>query len=187
MTRLLVLLYIPTKYYQNISKGIEVMERTMMRLRTDGRTDGWTDGRHTDRYIPRTYRTGDNRFESAMSLAIYCELPSLAFRAECTSTTILVAAFLCMSEALSGGLYDVSKPPIVSPVEVVIFSANSSDGNLIINGCYIYCKPYWTELPLCPLRHTLKKGQQRTYIHVLGTHFKERATEDLYPPKRDTL
>ena len=35
-TCLLVLLYIPTKYYQNMSKGIKVKERTRMRLRTDG-------------------------------------------------------------------------------------------------------------------------------------------------------
>ena len=28
---------IPIKYYQNMSKGIKVMERTRMRLRTDGR------------------------------------------------------------------------------------------------------------------------------------------------------
>ena len=31
-TRLQVLLYIPTKYYQSMSKGIKVMERTRMRL-----------------------------------------------------------------------------------------------------------------------------------------------------------
>ena len=35
MACLLVLLYIPTKFYQNMSKGIKVMERTMMHLRTD--------------------------------------------------------------------------------------------------------------------------------------------------------
>ena len=34
-TRLLVLFFIPTKYYQSMSKGIEVMEHTRMRLRTD--------------------------------------------------------------------------------------------------------------------------------------------------------
>ena len=35
-TGLLVLLFIPTKYYQNISKGIKVTECTKMRLRTEG-------------------------------------------------------------------------------------------------------------------------------------------------------
>ena len=48
----------PTNYYQNISKGIKVIERTSFCLRTDGlvdgRTDGRTDGRQADRYIPRT-------------------------------------------------------------------------------------------------------------------------------------
>ena len=51
VTHLMVLLHILSKYYQNMSKGIEVMERTRMRLRTDGR--------HADRYIPRIYRSGD--------------------------------------------------------------------------------------------------------------------------------
>ena len=50
-TRLLVLLYIPMKYYQNMSKGIEVMAPTRMRL--------WSDGRHADCYIPHTYLLGD--------------------------------------------------------------------------------------------------------------------------------
>ena len=35
MTCLLALLFIPTEYYQNMSTGIEVMEGTRMRLRTD--------------------------------------------------------------------------------------------------------------------------------------------------------
>ena len=48
MTRLLILFYILTKYYRNMSKGVKVMDRTRMSLRTDG----WTDGRHNDRYIP---------------------------------------------------------------------------------------------------------------------------------------
>ena len=49
----------PTKYYQNISKGIKVIERTSFCLRTDRRTDrrtdGQTDGRQADRYIPRSF------------------------------------------------------------------------------------------------------------------------------------
>ena len=52
-TRLLVLLYIPTKYYQIMSKGIKVLEGTRMRLRTDRC--------HADRYIPRTYLSGDKK------------------------------------------------------------------------------------------------------------------------------
>ena len=40
-TCLLVFLYIPTQYYQNMSKGIKVME-SKMRLKTDGR--------HANRY-----------------------------------------------------------------------------------------------------------------------------------------
>ena len=40
-----------------MSKGIEVMEGTRMRLQTDRRTDG----RHADRCIPRTYRSGDKK------------------------------------------------------------------------------------------------------------------------------
>ena len=48
MTCLLVFLCIPTKYYQNTSKGIKVMARTSMRLRSDERTEG----RQADRYIP---------------------------------------------------------------------------------------------------------------------------------------
>ena len=50
-TCLLVRLLIPTKYYQNMSKGIKVMECTRMRR--------WTNGRHTDHYIPQTYQSGD--------------------------------------------------------------------------------------------------------------------------------
>ena len=42
VTCLLVLLYIPTKYYQNMSKGIQVMELTRMCLLTDGRTPCWS-------------------------------------------------------------------------------------------------------------------------------------------------
>ena len=41
-THLLVLLIIPTKYCQNISKGIKVTEGTRMHLRTDRRMDGRT-------------------------------------------------------------------------------------------------------------------------------------------------
>ena len=52
-------IYMPTKYYQNISKGIKVIERTSFCLRTDRRTDrrtdGQTDGRQADRYIPRSF------------------------------------------------------------------------------------------------------------------------------------
>ena len=36
---LLVLLYILTEYYQNMSKGIKIMEPTRMRLRPDILTD----------------------------------------------------------------------------------------------------------------------------------------------------
>ena len=61
VTRLLVLLYIPTKYYQNMSKGIEVMECTRMHLQTDGR--------HADRYIPRTYRSGDKNATHGMCVS----------------------------------------------------------------------------------------------------------------------
>ena len=48
VTRLRALFYIPTKYYQNISKGIKVIEHTRMHLRTNRQTDGC----HADRYIP---------------------------------------------------------------------------------------------------------------------------------------
>ena len=41
-TCLLVLLFIPTKYYQNMSKGIKVMEHTRVHVRMDGQTDGQT-------------------------------------------------------------------------------------------------------------------------------------------------
>ena len=44
-------IYMPTKYYQNISKGIKVIERTSFCLQTDGQTDG----RQADRYIPRSF------------------------------------------------------------------------------------------------------------------------------------
>ena len=67
-TRLLVLLFIPTKYYQIMSKGIKVMECTRMDGQTvamliaispePASTDGRTDSRHADRYIPRTYLSG---------------------------------------------------------------------------------------------------------------------------------
>ena len=40
-TRLLVLLFIPTKYYQNMSKGIKVMERTRMSMDFSFREDNY--------------------------------------------------------------------------------------------------------------------------------------------------
>ena len=43
---LVLLLFIPTKYYQNTSKGIKVMECTRMPLRTNGPTDGGLAGRY---------------------------------------------------------------------------------------------------------------------------------------------
>ena len=49
-THCLDLIYMPTKYYQNISKGIKNIERTSFCLRMDGQTNG----RQADRYIPRT-------------------------------------------------------------------------------------------------------------------------------------
>ena len=45
-------IYMPTKYYQNISKGIKVIERTSFCLRTDRRTDRRTDARLI---IPRSF------------------------------------------------------------------------------------------------------------------------------------
>ena len=61
-------LYILTKFHENSSKGIGVMGRTRFRLQMDGRTDG----RQGDRYIPRTFWSGDkNGFtgESVIGLA----------------------------------------------------------------------------------------------------------------------
>ena len=48
-TGLLVLLFIPTKYYQNMPKGAH----------KDVSMDRRMDGCHADHYIPRTYRSGD--------------------------------------------------------------------------------------------------------------------------------
>ena len=38
------LFFIPTKYCQNMSKGIKVIERTVKRLWTNGKMDRRTDG-----------------------------------------------------------------------------------------------------------------------------------------------
>ena len=43
-THPLDLIYIPTQYYQNISKGIKVIEHTSFCLWTDGQMDGQTPG-----------------------------------------------------------------------------------------------------------------------------------------------
>ena len=43
-THRLDLIYMPTKYYQNISKGIKVIEHTSFFLRTDRRTNGFLVG-----------------------------------------------------------------------------------------------------------------------------------------------
>ena len=50
-TRLLVLFYIPTKYYQNMSKGIEVMD-------AQGCVYGRTEGRHADKEYPPNLSVG---------------------------------------------------------------------------------------------------------------------------------
>ena len=52
------LFYITVKYHQNIPNGIQVIEQTRIYLGTDGQT---TDGCKAHRYIPRTFRTGDNK------------------------------------------------------------------------------------------------------------------------------
>ena len=44
------------------------MERIRMRLWTGGRTDGG----HVDRYIPRTYRSEDNKTETPIFLSVLC-------------------------------------------------------------------------------------------------------------------
>ena len=61
----------PTKYYQNISKGIKVIERTSFCLRTDRRTDRRTDGqtdRRTDARLiaisPILFGSGDNEVDA---------------------------------------------------------------------------------------------------------------------------
>ena len=53
----------PTKYYQNISKGIKVIERTSFCLRTDRRTDRRTDGRTPgwSLYPPILFGSGDKK------------------------------------------------------------------------------------------------------------------------------
>ena len=51
-----------------MSKGIEVMERTRMRLRTDGR--------HADRYIPWTYWSEDKNDHQLSASICDKKLPS---------------------------------------------------------------------------------------------------------------
>ena len=61
-THLLVLLFIPTKYYQNISKVSKLCS-------AQGCIYGWTDGSQADRYIPRSYSVGGIK-ETRSPLAI---------------------------------------------------------------------------------------------------------------------
>ena len=56
-TYLLVLIFIPTKYYHNTSKG-----------NRDASTDGQTNEHRAVRYIPRTYRSGNKNYKSVTSL-----------------------------------------------------------------------------------------------------------------------
>ena len=57
-THLPDLIYMPTKYYQNSSKGIKVIELTSFCLQTFRQMDGC----QADRYIPEPCRSEDKIF-----------------------------------------------------------------------------------------------------------------------------